>query len=144
MTFSQTSDRHCHFGENRAAKGRRKRRWGWGGERGEGAISGRGRWEAGGGGRDTVVVEEGGFPEPRFDADEDAGKVDQLKTQPPNLKKFRNCVNREVGLGCQSVMPYPILPSVPNKPYGFCGRKAQRKKQVKRCQGAGCGSVDSA
>ena len=84
------------------------------------------------------------FPEPRFDADEDAWKDDLLKTQPPNLKKFRSSVNREVGLGCQSVMPYPILPPVPNKPYGFCGRKATRKTKLRRGQGAVYGSVDSA
>ena len=31
--------------------------------------------------------------------------------------ELRSCVKREV------IIPYPILPPVPYKPYGFCGRK---------------------
>ena len=35
------------------------------------------------------------------------------------------------GRWARALIPYPILPSpVPNKPYGFCGRKAQWKKEV--------------
>ena len=36
-------------------------------------------------------------------------------------------MNREVGLGTRSA---PLLPPVPNKPCGVCGRKAPRKTEA--------------
>ena len=43
-----------------------------------------------------------------------------------DLAELRSCVNKEVGPG-----PHSLSRSspVPNKPYGFCGRKAPRKKK---------------
>ena len=49
-----------------------------------------------------------------------------------DLAELRSCVNKEVGPG-----PHSLSRSspVPNKPYGFCGRKAPRKKKtVSRAQ----------
>ena len=62
----------------------------WGKGRGllvEGMVWGKGRGllvEGVGGMGHSSGVEEVVFPEPRFDADEGAGKDDLLKTQPPN------------------------------------------------------------
>ena len=43
--------------------------------------------------------------------------------------ELRSCVNREVGLGSHSHIPF--FPTVPNKLYGFCGRKAPGKKKTR-------------
>ena len=45
--------------------------------------------------------------------------------------ELMSCVNKGGGPG---LIPSPVSAPVPNKPHGFCGRKAPRRKEEYRCK----------